>query len=177
MPEAVFPGEVVVHEQYQQARADLIDRDMCISLKYQEQQWKALRIGAHPEIIDFMRYFTAKMKKIGIPIYPHEIVRTPERQRQLYADGFSDALPHKAPHCWGGAVDLVHSVKHWKMSPKQWELIGALGKELAIQRGIKIVWGGDWPPIRDKVGWDPAHWQLAEWKRHMSEFPFMPRRT
>jgi len=174
MPEAEFPGDVVIHETYKTARAEMIDRDMVVSRKFQDQQWKALRLGAHPDIIQFTRYFVAKMKKIGIPIYPHEIVRSPERQRQLVRDGFSRALPEKAPHVWGCAVDLVHSVKHWNLAPQQWELIGELGEELAKQRGIQIEWGGRWPPIKNKVGWDPAHWQLRGWKKYMSEFPFMP---
>ncbi|QCS37230.1 hypothetical protein [Tortoise microvirus 72] len=173
-PEAVWPGEVVVHDLYKEARAKLIDREMIMSRRYDEQQWRALRIGAHPDIILFTRLFVAKLKKLGIPVFPSEIVRTPARQAQLYKDGFSKAVGAKAPHPYGCAVDLVHSVHLWNLSKKQWEFFGELGKELAKQRGIAITWGGDWPPIVDKVGWDPAHWQLKEWRKIMTGFPFMP---
>lgn len=173
-PEAQWPGDIVVHDDYRKAREGLIDRDMIVSRKYQDQQWRAMRIGAHPEILLFTRLFVAKLKKLGIPVFPSEIVRTPARQAQLYKDGFSKAVGAKAPHPYGCAVDLIHSVHGWNMSPKQWEFFGVLGKELAIQRGIKIVWGGDWPPIKNKVGWDPAHWQLRNWREEMTGFPFMP---
>lgn len=173
-PEGYYPGEVVVHDTYKQARAEMIDRDMIVSRRYQEQQWRALRIGAHPQIIDFMVMFIAKCKKLNIPIFASEVVRTAERQKQLFEQGFSDVQGAKAPHPYGCAVDLVHSVHGWNLSKKQWELLGTLGKELAKQRAIPIVWGGDWPPIVDKVGWDPAHWQLKHWRQEMTGFPFMP---
>jgi len=173
-PDAEFPGEVVVHESYKQARADLVDAEWCRSRNHTEQQWRAMRIGAHPQIIDFTRYFVAKMKKLNIPVHASEIIRTPQRQKQLYEDGFSKAVGAKAPHPYGCAVDIIHSRKGWNLSQKQWELIGKLGKELAIQRGIAITWGGDWPPLKEKVGWDPAHWQLTHWRQEMTGFPFMP---
>lgn len=174
MPPETWPGEIVVHDTYKAARAALINRDMLGSLLYQEQQWRALRIGAHPDIIWFTRLFAAKLKKLGIPVFANEIVRTPERQRQLFEEGFSKAVGAKAPHPYGCAVDIIHSVLGWNLSKKQWEFFGALGKELAKQRNIAITWGGDWPPIVDKVGWDPAHWQLKHWRQEMTGFPFMP---
>lgn len=152
----------------------MVDSDMVVSLKYQEQQWRALRLGAHPQMIDFTVMFIAKMKKLNIPMYPNEIVRTPARQRELYEQGFSRAVGAKAPHPFGCAADIVHSVHGWSLSKKQWFLIGKLGKELAIQRGIQVVWGGDWPPLVEEVGWDPAHWQLKHWRQYMSGFPFIP---
>lgn len=173
-PEGYYPGEPVVHESYKKAREEMIDRDACVSRRYGEQQWRALRIGAHPQIIEFTVMFVAKMKKLNIPMFASEIVRTTERQRQLYEQGFSEALGAKAPHPYGMAADIVHGVHGWNLSKKQWELIGVLGKELAIQRGIAIVWGGDWPPLVEKVGWDPAHWQLKHWREEMTGFPFMP---
>lgn len=173
-PPEVWPGEVTVHETYKLARAELIDRDMLVSRNYLEQQWRALRIGANPELLLFTRLFVAKLAKLGIPVFPSEIVRTPQRQLQLYKDGFSKAKGAKAPHPYGCAVDLVHSVRGWSLSKKQWEFFGVLGKELANQRGIAITWGGDWPPIVDKVGWDPAHWQLTGWREKMTGFPWPP---
>lgn len=173
-PPLFFPGEPVVHEQYKEARAALIDRKMVKSRTFQEQQWRSLQIGAHPEMLRFMRLFVAKMAALGIPVFPAEIVRTAQRQTQLLQDGFSKAPPAKAPHVWGCAVDLVHSVYGWNMSPKQWEFFGHVGKELAKQRTCAVTWGGDWPPIKEKVGWDPAHWQIAQWRSEMAGFPWMP---
>lgn len=173
-PEAPIPARTGDFEFYRDARAELVDAAYVASREHADRQWRAMRIGAHSEIVDFTRLFVAKMASYSIPVYPHEFVRSAEKQRQLYADGFSKALPEKAPHCWGMAVDIVHSHLNWALTPKQWEFFGAIGKELAIQRGISITWGGDWPPIREKVGWDPAHWQLTGWRSQMTGFPFMP---
>lgn len=173
-PEAPIPGDVPEHALYQKARADLIDRDMVVSRDFQEMQWRALRIGVHPLMIEWGRLFVARMAAYGIPVYCNEYVRTAARQRQLVADGLSKAPPEKAPHVWGCAGDFVHAINGWQLSKKQWEFFGVVGKELAIQRSIPIVWGGDWPPIVDKVGWDPAHWQLKNWRAEMTGYPFMP---
>jgi len=159
---------------YREARDRMIDAKMIVSRKYQEQQWRALRVGAHPQILEFGNYLVAKLKKLNIPVFANEYVRTAERQKHLKATGMSDAGPANGPHVWGCAVDIVHSVHGWSLSKKQWEFIGKLGKELAVARSIPIVWGGDWPPIVEKVGWDPAHWQLKHWRQEMSGFPFMP---
>lgn len=173
-PPETFPGDVAVHEQYREAKDDLIDRVMLKSRKYQEQQWRALQIGAHPEVLRFTRLFVAYMANLGVPVFPSEIVRSAERQNQLYKDGFSKAPAGKGPHVFGLAVDLVHSVHGWNMSPKQWEFFGHVGKTIVTTRTCAMTWGGDWPPIKERVGWDPAHWQLREWKQQMSAFPWMP---
>ncbi|QCS37219.1 hypothetical protein [Tortoise microvirus 70] len=56
------------------------------------------------------------------------------------------------------AVDIVHFGRYWDLSPKEWAVVGLIGKEVARRRNIKIVWGGDWR------FWDPAHWELKDWK-------------
>lgn len=129
------------------------------SSKWQEQQWRAKREGAHPDILEFERLLVAKLKKLGVPVFASEVWRDKSRQAELYVKGFSKAPPGKSPHQHGMAVDIVHSVKGWELDRKQWALIGHLGKELAIQRGLKVTWGGDFKSI-----YDPAHWELTQWK-------------
>lgn len=174
-PPETFPGDYVPHENYKQALRDMVDRKMLKSKKYQEQQWRALRMGAHPEVLLHMRLMVARFASVGVPMYPYAIVRTAEEQWKEYREGDSKAKPDKAPHVWGGAYDLIHSVHGWNLSKKQWEFVGHVGKELAKQRTLDMTWGGDWPPIVDKVGWDPAHWQLRRWRQVMSEFPWPPQ--
>lgn len=174
MPTEPFPGDVQEYPTYKAALAAMVDQKMCMSLKYQEQQWRALQIGAHPELLRYMRLLVAKFRQLNIPMFPAEVVRTHERQKQLYAEGFSQAVGAKAPHPFGCAFDLVHSIHGWSLTKKQWEFVGHVGKELAIQRGIGIKWGGDFKPIVDKVGWDPAHWQLTAWRQEMANYPWPP---
>lgn len=173
-PPVVFPPDVEEHEYYKQAWEDLIDRDFLNSKKYQEQQWRAMRIGVHHDVLRFGNIFVGRMAALGVPFFPAEYLRSNERQQQLYKDGFSKAPAGKGPHPYGLAVDLVHSTKGWTLTQKQWEFVGHIGKQLVIDYALGVDWGGDWPPLKDKVGWDPAHWQKRKWKQEMTDYPFPP---
>ena len=99
-------------------------------------------------------------------MFAHCVMRSKAEQHRLYQQGHSKALPGLSPHQHGLAVDIVHSTLAWelpkgpgeKRADKAWELIGVIGKEVAQGNGIDIVWGGDWK------FWDPAHWEIANWK-------------
>lgn len=136
----------------------LVDKDFLVSEKYKEQQWRADRKGAHNEILDFERAFIRRLLRLGVPMFAHNMVRSVQDQNGLYARGVSKAAGDKSPHVHGMAVDIVHSRFAWDLHPAQWSLIGHIGKEVAAQNGIDIVWGGDWK------FYDPAHWELADWK-------------
>ena len=70
-----------------------------------------------------------------------------------------------SPHNKGCAVDIVHSVKGWGLTDRQWLVVGHVGKEVAAAKGFKLEWGGDWRnKPSDIIGWDPAHWQVTDWR-------------
>lgn len=173
-PPVIFPPDKVEDDYYREAWHGMIDRKMCQSRKYKEQQWRGIRVGAHPAVLRHGNLLVGKMHSLGVPVFMSEIIRSNERQNQLYKDGFSKAKAGKGPHPYGLAYDLVHSVHGWNLSAKQWEFIGHVGKWLAISYALPIDWGGDWPPLKDKVGWDPAHWQLRKWRQVMSDYPWPP---
>lgn len=168
-----------------EALRGLVDRPFLLSQKYQEQQGRAVRDGAHPDLIGhfdvtgrcvergFIQVFQARLRKLDIPMFPHSIVRSEKEQRALFGRGASrdstndGVWPHR-----GCAVDMIHSVYAWNLTPEQWLLIGHVGKEAAAAAGIKVEWGGDWKKPGDKLGWDPAHWQLANWRMLMGGFPW-----
>ena len=129
------------------------------SQKWQEQQWRADREGAHPHILEFEKLLIRRLAKLGVPMFASELNRSLERQNDLYALGNSRARAGESAHQYGCAVDVVHSVHGWNLGPKGWALVGHVGKELAAQRGLKVTWGGDFAKL-----WDPAHWELAEWR-------------
>lgn len=114
--------------------------------------------GCHPDLIDFYKAFQKHLRQHGIPMIPTEFFRTPERQAELRAEGRSKAGPWQSPHQYGCALDLVGATRFWNLTRKEWEVIGTIGKEVARKRGLKMEWGGDWD------FYDPAHWQLADWK-------------
>lgn len=115
----------------------------------------------HPLVLDFAKQFLRDLWQLSIPFYAFELYRSPERQAVLHKNGVTKAGPGESPHQWGCAVDLIDKERLWDLRPKEWALIGALGKETARRRNIPIVWGGDW-------GWDFAHWELEnfrQWRR------------
>jgi hypothetical protein len=150
----------------------MADRPFLASQKWQQQQWRADRLGAHPDLLEFERVFIKRMAKLGVPMFASEIVRTPERQDDLYALGTTKAKAGESAHQFGCAVDIVHSVRGWDLSGKEWQLIGHVGREVATQRGFKLQWGGDDPGVDDAFDWDPAHWEILKWRKEKEHYPW-----
>lgn len=145
----------------------MVDRPFLLRTKYHEQQQRAVRDGAHPDLIEFERKFIRRMaKKHGVPLFAHNMVRTGAEQTELFVRGVSKARAGQSPHNFGCAVDIVHSIRAWDLSKESWSLLGHIGKELASQLGVKLIWGGDWS------FYDPAHWELAGWRSLADGFPF-----
>ncbi|MBX8785568.1 M15 family metallopeptidase, partial [Ochrobactrum sp. GRS2] len=59
---------------------------------------------------------------------------------------------------FGMAVDIIHGTKAYDLDRKAWSLLSHIGKEISVQAGIPVTWGGDWK------FYDPAHWELKNWK-------------
>lgn len=154
---------------YAQALAGLVDRPFLETERWQEQQRRAVRDGAHPDILEFERVFIRKMAKLGIPMFASEVMRSAKRQDELFALGTSRARGGQSAHQVGCAVDLVHSVKGWAMSKKEWELVLHTGREVAVAKGLKVE------NLADLTGgFDPAHWQLKDWKAIKGGYPEWP---
>lgn len=145
-------------DTYKHALRELIDRPFLASVRYSEQQTRALRPRCHPDIIVFERALVKRLKAMGVPVFCHCAWRSDEKQQAAFDAGHSKARPGQSPHNYGLAVDIVHGVRAWELSRKAWGIIGHVGKEVALQRGIKVQWGGDWS------FYDPAHWELADWR-------------
>lgn len=135
------------------------------TVKYSEQQFRALRDGAHEDILLFEAAFQRRMSKLGIPMFAHCVWRSHAEQDRLKAAGRSKASAGQSAHNFGCAIDYVHSTKAWGLSEKEWLMVGHIGKEVANSLGINIVWGGDWK------FYDPAHWELANWREQAKVRP------
>ena len=84
-----------------------------------------------------------------------EGLRTPERQKQLVAEGFSQTL--KSKHLTGHAVDLgalVDNKISWDKAP-YFKIADAM-KKAADELNVKVRWGGDF-----KSFFDGPHWELV----------------
>lgn len=170
--------EGAIEQKYSAALDGMRNLPFLKTAKYQEQQFRANREGAHPKIVEFADQLVKRMKLVGVPMFPHCIVRTPADQDAAYALGHSRIrgngdYPHRA-----FAVDIIHGIKGWNLTEKQWALVGHLGFEVAKKVGVTVVWGGDWDgdgDIHDQKLYDPAHWEIAFWRSIEPQEPWMTK--
>lgn len=113
---------------------------------------------AHQDILEFERRLITRMRKQNVPLFCHCLWRDNAEQTRLFVTGRSKAKAGQSAHNWGMAVDIVHSTLAWELQPMSWALLGHIGKEISVQSGIAVTWGGDWSFH------DPAHWELSDWK-------------
>ena len=150
--------EVAPVTDYGSAMRSMINRAQVDSVKYRDQLLRADRAGAAKEILEFEKRLVTWFQKQGIPLFTHCLWRGEAEQNGLAGQGHSKAFWGSSPHNYGMAIDVIHSIHAWNLDRKAWDLIGHRGKEIAVQSGIAITWGGDWK------FYDPAHWELKEWK-------------
>ncbi|WP_374275036.1 M15 family metallopeptidase [Brevundimonas sp.] len=106
---------------------------------------RARMAGVHPDLVAVME---AAIRLTPVDFMVTEGLRTPERQRVLVKAGASRTLNSR--HLTGHAVDVAALVEgkvrwDWPLYPR---IAGAV-REAAAKRGVAIVWGGDWPRLRD----------------------------
>lgn len=119
----------------------------------------------------------------GIPLYTHCAFRTREEQERLRAQGFSKASWPNGAHNIGEAVDIVHGVHHWEMTTQEWYYLYTLGKEALrrvnakLPKGQKLAlnWGGDDQTSTDTFRWDPAHWEIIDYRKRIRRISAGPR--
>jgi hypothetical protein len=123
-------------------------------------------------------------RKRQIPLYVHSAFRTRDQQNKLVEGGVSKARWPRSAHNIGEAVDIVHGVYHWNLTPQEWQFIAVLGR-LALDRvnatlkksdKLALTWGGPDGP-GDKFGWDPAHWEVADYRARIREIDPGPKET
>lgn len=133
--------------------------------KYLRQMHKADWQGVDRRIQEFAARFVLAMRQRQIPVYVHCAARSVTDQLELVDAGRSKARPPWAVHVRGGAVDIVHSAYHWNLTDQEWAYLGKVGQAIAGAMGIQLEWGGKWK------FYDPAHWQVADWKATTPENP------
>lgn len=102
-------------------------------------------VGLHPDLV---RVTEAAIQRTPVDFRVTEGLRTPQRQAQLVRAGASRTLNSR--HLTGHAVDVAAMVGRevrwdWPLYPP----IAEAFKASAAEMGIALVWGGDWPRLRD----------------------------
>jgi peptidoglycan L-alanyl-D-glutamate endopeptidase CwlK len=106
--------------------------------------------GVHADLQRVIRaaHQAASARADGLSFIVIEGLRTQKRQAELVAAGASRTMNGR--HLTGHAVDIMATVAgrgRW-----DWPLyatLGALVKAEAVRLGVPLVWGGDWPRLRD----------------------------
>ena len=101
--------------------------------------------GVHPALVGVIE---AAIATSPVDFMVTEGLRTKERQAALVRAGAS-RTPNSR-HITGHAVDVAAVVEgqirwDWPLYPRIAEAIKAAAKA----RGVALVWGGDWPSLRD----------------------------
>ena len=128
--------------------------------------------GVHPDMV--------KVVKRAIQITEQDFmvlegVRTPERQKELFAQGRTKPGPKvtwtltsnhfKQKDGYGHAVDLVPFPVDWD-DLKKFDAMSKAMFAAAKELGIKIRWGADWDSDgkpREKGESDSPHFELDNW--------------
>ncbi len=101
--------------------------------------------GVHPALVGV---FEAAILTTPVDFMITEGLRTRERQAALVKAGASRTLNSR--HLTGHAVDIAALVDgavrwDWPLYPRIAQAI----KAAATARGVALIWGGDWPRLRD----------------------------
>lgn len=115
-----------------------------------------------PRLMRWAALFIELARRRGIPLYVHSAFRTEAEQQELLRRKVTKAPYPNSYHNTGHAVDIVHGVYQWQMTPQEWSLLMVLGRRACdlVNAGqpasVKLLlqWGGDWR------FYDPAHWQV-----------------
>lgn len=126
--------------------------------------------------------FIELARKRGIPLYVHCAMRTEAEQAKVNAAGNSKVPYPRSAHNIGEAVDIVHGVFHWTLTEREWAMLHVLGLRALdlVNRDLKkidklhLAWGGHF-----KTLYDPAHWEITDYRARVKRLPLGPpvRRT
>ncbi len=109
------------------------------------QRSRAALQGVHPDLVAVVE---AAIELTPVDFMVTEGLRTAARQAELVRAGASRTLNSR--HLTGHAVDVAAWVDgqvrwDWPLYPR----IAEAFKAAAKGRGVRLIWGGDWPRLRD----------------------------
>lgn len=158
-------------DDYGDALLRMMDLPALKSPEYRRKQtvdWQHV----HPLMKLFATKLIHELEHRGLPFYVHNHFRGMKEQERLFREKRTRARWGKSAHNWGMAVDIVHFKHHWNLTEKEWAIVGQIGKDVARKghnsngkhEPFQITWGGDWD------FYDPAHWELANWRELKDDF-------
>lgn len=102
-----------------------------------------------------------EMQRAGYPAREFNLYRSPEEQERKRRQRVSKVGPFESAHQYYGASDLIHEKWAWFADDEApdgamfwdrlWDCAFVVGEKYNVQ----------W---RDRISWDPAHIELANWR-------------
>lgn len=150
----------------------LVDKSYWLEPRYLKHSQFCDWQQCDPRLMRWAAMLVEAARKRGVPLWIHCAFRTREEQDRVNREGFSKLKWPNGAHNQGKAVDIVHGRFAWEMSPKEWLMIYKLGQEclrrlnamLPKDQELILNWGGDDMTKSDKFRWDPAHWEIADYR-------------
>lgn len=132
--------------------------DACLK-QWDRADWR----GVDPRLIKWAATFQELARLRSIPLYVHCALRGRAEQDEALRLGRSKTPFPKSKHNVGRAVDIVHGVFHWDLSPSEWRFIHHIGLRsldlvnAGVPKAQQLVldWGGNW------AFYDPSHWEVS----------------
>lgn len=100
--------------------------------------------GVHPDLVRVVKR-AIEITEVDFSVL--ETLRTPERQRELLAQGATTTLNSR--HLTGHAVDLGAWVGGIRWDWPLYHKIAAAMKQAAKELNVPLEWGGDWRTFPD----------------------------
>ena len=149
------------------------------SSAYAAQQHKADWQQCDPRMRLLAARVVLRAGKLGIPLYVHSAFRTKAEQDDLVRRGVTKAPYPRSAHNIGQAFDLVHGVYHWDLTKREWaylhylvmDELRKLNAKLSKDKKLEVNWGGDDGTPQDKFRWDPAHWEVLDYRDRIRKMP------
>ena len=149
------------------------------SQRYVSQQQRADWQQCDPRMRLLAAKIVLRAHGLGIPLYVHSAFRTKAEQGQLVARGVTKAAYPRSAHNIGEAFDLVHGIFHWELTAREWAYLHWLGQDelrklnakLPKEKQLRINWGGDDGQASDTFKWDPAHWEVLDYRDRIRKMP------
>lgn len=149
------------------------------SQTYANQQQRADWQQCDPRMRVLAARIVLRAQGLGIPLYVHSAFRTKAEQDKLVRRGVTKARYPRSAHNIGEAFDLVHCVYQWELTQREWLFLHYLGQDelrklnakLSKDKKLQVNWGGDDGSPSDTFKWDPAHWEVLDYRDRIRKMP------
>jgi len=149
------------------------------SASYAAQQQRADWQQCDPRLKLWAARLVLRAAKLGIPLFVHCALRTKAEQDRLRREGFSKLAWPNGAHNIGEAVDIIHGRYAWELTDREWLFIHWLGQDelrkinatLPKARKLGLNWGGNDHTKSDRFKWDPAHWEILDYRDRIRALP------